>query len=101
MVDKQPEMIGGWKAFTKLINEKFKYPSGDIGYSGTVKVAFVVETNGKIDGKRTIYDPSGNEQVFSKQLLKLVDNISWKPGLCDGNQVPVLYILPLNITLQE
>ena len=89
------------KTIVKLINKDFKYPHDGIDYSGRVLVAFVVETNGTIDGKRVIYDPAGNDRLFSKQLLDILSSVKWKVGLCNGESVPCLYTFPLNIDLQE
>ena len=97
--DVSPKPIGGNEAVSNVINKYFKYPEGD--YQGKVLVAFVIETNGKIDGKRIIYDPSGNDRLFSKQLLTILDKVKWQPGLCNGEKVPCLYIFPMNVDLVE
>ena len=99
--DSAPQPEGGTQAIAKLLNKNFKYPPGEAYYSGRVIVAFVVETTGKIDGKRTIYDPSGHDHLFSKQLLDILSTIKWKPGLCNGEPVPVLYSFPLRIDIGE
>jgi hypothetical protein len=100
-VDSSPQPEGGMETITKLLSKNFKYPPGDTYYSGRVIVAFVVEIDGKIDGERTIYDPSGNEHLFSKQLLNIVNGVKWKAGLCNGEAVPCLYTFPLNVDIQE
>jgi hypothetical protein len=99
-VDSAPQPVGGMKTIFKLISKNFKYP-GDADYTGRVIVAFVIEPNGSIDGQRTIYDPSGNNHLFSKQLLDILSTVKWKPGYCSGESVPVLYAFPLNIDIQE
>jgi hypothetical protein len=99
--DVLPQPVGGVEAISKAIDRNFKFPSGDVDFSGKVQVAFVVEPDGTIDGKRTIYDPSGKDSLFSKQLLNILNNTKWKPALCNGTKVPCLYIFPLNITLQD
>jgi len=97
--DIPPKPVGGNETINKAITKYFKYPDEDV--SGKVLVAFVVETNGKIDGKRTIYDPSGKDSLFSKQLLTILDKVKWQPGICNGENVPCLYIFPLNVDLVE
>ncbi len=101
VVDKAPEVKGGIQQFYKKLSKNLRYPTGDIDYHGKVVVAFVVEPNGKIDGKRTIYDPSGKQRLFSKQILNIVDMVIWIPGLCNGRPVPVLYTLPVRIDIAE
>jgi len=101
IVDSAPQPVGGMKTIFKLISKNFKYPPGDADYTGWVIVAFVIEPNGSIDGQRTIYDPSGNDHLFSKQLLGILSTVKWKPGYCSGEAVPVLYTFSLNIDIQE
>ena len=97
--DVPPKPVGGNETINKAITKYFKYPDEDV--SGKVLVAFVVETNGTIDGKRVIYDPTGKDGLFSKQLLTILDKVKWQPGMCNGEDVPCLYVFPLNVDLVE
>jgi hypothetical protein len=101
VVDQPPVIVGGMETLYKKLAKFFKYPKGASDYNGKVQVAFVIEPNGKIDGKRTIYDPSGKEHLFSKQIFSIIDHIKWQPGRCDKKVVPVLYILPVTIDFEE
>ncbi|MCR8561634.1 energy transducer TonB [Mucilaginibacter sp. BJC16-A38] len=96
-----PEPEGGMAAVSRLIAKELKYPSGDSEYIGKIIIAFVIEPNGKIDGKRIIKDPSGKGQLLSKQLFKIIDEIKWTPAFCKGKAVPFLYSIPVNINLEE
>lgn len=64
---------------------------------GRVLVAMVIEPDGKIDGQRVIRDPSGSEQLWGKQVLKLAAQMKWVPGKCNGKAVPVLYFIPFTV----
>jgi len=97
--DVPPKPVGGNETINKAITKYFKYPDEDV--SGKVLVAFVVETNGTIDGKRVIYDPTRKDCLFSKQLLTILDKVKWQPGMCNGEDVPCLYVFPLNVDLVE
>jgi len=101
IVDQQPQPVGGIEKLGKQLLKSLKCPSGDADYSGQIIIAFVVEADGKIDGKRIVKDLSDDQHFFSKQVFTIVDHVKWNPGSCNGKRVPVLYILPLNIDLQE
>ena len=96
-VDKMPEVIGGMEV---LFNEfqNIKYPNDGADYGGKVFIAFIVDIDGKITGKRIVRDPTGDK--LGKQILTLIDNVVWQPGSCNGKNVPVMFLLPLNIDIQ-
>jgi len=96
--DVPPEPVGGFESINKLISKNFK-PDGES--FGRIVVAFVVETNGTIDGKRTLHDPFGKNGSASKQLLNILTKVTWQPGVCNGRKVPCLQVFPLNIDLGE
>ena len=96
-----PEPKGGLESLVKLLTKSIRFPPGEADYGGRVIVAFVIEPNGKIDGERVIREPSGNKQIFSKQIFEIVKTIKWKPARCNGKAVPFLYTLPISIDISE
>jgi len=92
--DVPPAPVGGLESLNKLIAKNLKPDSNDFG---TKIVAFVVEPNGAIDGERLLNDPSGSDDLLSKQILNISRKVKWKPGICNGEKVPFLYRLPLII----
>ncbi|MCO5949663.1 energy transducer TonB [Mucilaginibacter flavidus] len=96
-----PEPKGGMTTLFKQVTKKLKFPAGDADYAGRVIVAFVIEPDGKIDGERVIRDPSGNQQIFSKQIFQIIKTIKWRPARRNGKAVPFLYTLPISIDITE
>ena len=96
-----PEPKGGPETLLKQLSKKIKFPPGDADYAGKVIVAFVIEPNSEIDGERVIREPSGNKQIFSKQIFAIVKTIKWKPAKRNGKAVPFLYTLPITIDIGE
>jgi len=96
-----PEPQGGLEALLKQLTKTIRYPPGDVDFVGKVIVAFVIEPNGKIDGERVIREPSGDKQIFSKQIFEVVKAIKWKPARRNAKAVPFLYTLPVTIDLTE
>jgi len=96
-VDKMPEVVGGMEALFKEF-QNIKYPNDGADYGGKVFVAFIIDIDGKLIGKRIIHDPSGDK--FGKQILMLIDNVKWQPGSCNGKNVPVIFILPVYIEFE-
>ena len=72
--DKRAEPEGGIEALYRILAKQLRYPVEYDEYYGRVIIGFVVEPNGKVDGKRVIKDPVA-EKIFSKQLFKIIDNI--------------------------
>jgi hypothetical protein len=60
---------------------------------GKVIIAFIVEVDGTLTGKRVLKNIPGTD--LGEQLLDLVDNVSWIPEKCNGKVVPTLQIFPV------
>jgi len=96
IADKMPEVEGGKMVLLKEL-ANIKYPNQGC-YSGKVWVSFIVTSKGNIIGKRISRDPSGGK--IGNQVLKLIDNIKWTPGSCQGKNISILYSLPVIIDLK-
>lgn len=99
--DQLPQPYGGLETLIKQLSKTIRFPPGEADYGGRVIVAFVIETNGKIDGERVIREPSGDKQIFSKQIFEVVKAIKWTPAKRNGKAVPFLYTLPITIDVTE
>lgn len=99
--DVMPEPQNGLKTLSDSLMKHLKCPTNKGDFQGKVIIAFVIEPDGKIDGQRVIRNLFGSDFTFSQQLFKIVKSIKWKPGLCKGKPVPVLYSLPINMGIQE
>lgn len=100
IVDRVPEPEGGLAKIGELIGKNIKYPANFDDYYGTVIIGFVVEENGKLDGLRVFRDRSPDQEI-AKQFFKIVNMVKWKPGICKGRPVPVLYSAPLTICVSS
>lgn len=98
--DEPAKPEGGIEALYRMLAKRLRYPVEYDEYYGRVIIGFVVEPNGKIDGKRVIKDPVA-EKIFSKQLFKIIDEIKWNPAICNGRPVPYMMMLPVSIGLSE
>ncbi|WP_295795628.1 energy transducer TonB [Mucilaginibacter sp.] len=96
-----PRPKSGLETLIKQLSKTIRFPAGEAEYEGRVIVAFVIEPNGKIDGERVIREPSGDKQIFSKQIFEVVKSIKWKPAKRNGKAVPFLYTLPVTIDVGE
>jgi len=99
--DQLPRPKGGLEILIKQLSKTIRFPAGEADCEGRVIVAFVIEPNGKIDGERVIREPSGDKQIFSKQIFEVVKSIKWKPAKRNGKAVPFLYTLPVTIDVTE
>ncbi len=95
-VDSLPKVKGGTEELYKKISKQIRFPhfqSDSDASSIKIIVAFIVNIDGKITGKRTIKNNQGN--IVADQLLNIIDDFKWTPGICNNKEVPTLYILPV------
>jgi hypothetical protein len=100
MVDKMPEVEGGMLGLYKEISKKIKYSHLDEYPMDTkVIVAFVIDKNGQVTGKRIIKNIKGTD--LGEQLLDIVDDLKWQPGICNGKPVPTMQLVPMSVDLDR
>jgi len=94
--DSIPEFPGGKDALFAFLSENLKHPQHCI--AGKVYLSFIVESTGKLTNKRII---RGIEKDANQEALSVVDKMpNWKPGICNGEAVPFLYVLPIGFSLK-
>ena len=97
-VDEMPRIEGGMQQLYKQMVKQVRIPA-DIPISDTkVIVAFIVEKNGQITGKRVIRNITGTD--IGQELLNLVSQYKWKAGKCNKKPVAVLQTLPMYIRIK-
>jgi len=94
-VDSEPTPKEGEKA---LFNEfrKIKVPTC-MSIHGRLFIAFIVDAEGNVKGKRVLRDLE--ETDYAEQIFKLIDNIEWVPGICNGATVSSLRVVSVRICL--
>jgi hypothetical protein len=98
--DVEPECEGGKAALLRSLNKILSYPdsleTGEIDTRYTV--SFIVEANGEISGGQILH---GYPRQICKQILEAVKSCRWRPGRCNGKNVPILYTYSMIIELGE
>ena len=95
-VEVKPEFDGGYIAFVKFIAANFVLPEVE-SLSGSVKVSFVIDTDGKIGNIQVLSDlgdGTGDEAVRVLKSCPL-----WAPGTQDGAKVNVVMKMPINLKI--
>ncbi len=90
----KPEYLGGYNEFIKFIAENYKTPEVE-GLSGIVKLAFVIEINGRVTNIKIIKDIGGGAGEEAVRVLKNCP--IWSPGEVEGERVRVKMELPITI----
>jgi hypothetical protein len=96
-VDIRPEFPGGYDELLNFLGNNFKLPNYE-GYGGTVKVAFVIETDGSITNVKVVKDIGGGAGAEAKRVILM--SPKWSFGELGGRKVRVLYELPIKIAGQ-
>jgi TonB family protein len=100
-VDYMPVFPGGDAALLKFIGENTKYPNNakTKGIQGKVIVRFAVETDGKVDRISIL---KGVDPELDMEAFRVVGTLPAfeKPGVKDGKNVPVWFMVPINFTLK-
>lgn len=98
-VEVEPEFPGGPDAMSRWIQENVTYPTYALEHNeqGIVYVKFVVEKTGEIGAAKVV---KGISESLNAEALRVVSLMPrWKPGMIQGEPVPVNFTLPINFSL--
>ncbi len=98
-VKDMPEFPGGEDGLLYWIAKSIKYPQNaiDMGIDGTVYVRFVIDTNGSVTNASVL---RGIDPLLNKEALRVINNMpQWKPGMQNGKNVKVMYVVPIRFQL--
>lgn len=97
--EKMPEYIGGELARQKFIAKNLVYPPNIEGLkSGTIKVEFIVETDGTVSNVKILKSFNAD---FSAEFVRVIKLMKWIPGEQRGKKVRVKMRMPFKIRTQE
>ncbi|HTI11357.1 MAG TPA: energy transducer TonB [Puia sp.] len=102
-VQVMPEFPGGQDALASYVNNHVEYPQQaiDDNTTGTVKVSFVVDENGKIANAHLI-DNNKLGKGLDEEALRVVNNMpAWKPGKVKGKNVKTRLELPITFQFES
>jgi protein TonB len=95
-----PQYKGGDKQLLNDIWNKTNYPVRlrDAGIQGRVVVRFVVTEDGSISNVSIM---EGANPEFNNEAIRVVETLKkFKPGYCDGEPVPVYYMVPITFSIR-
>ncbi|AMM50149.1 hypothetical protein TH61_01735 [Rufibacter sp. DG15C] len=98
-VERMPEFDGGMNALMKFVGKNLRYPPAaqKSGIEGTVVLSFVVSPTGEIGGIEVLKGLGyGTEEEVVRVIKKMP---RWKPGMQNGNAVPVKFTLPIRLQM--
>jgi periplasmic protein TonB len=95
-----PEFPGGEQAMIAYVSSNVKYPKEalEVGLSGLVLVDFIVEKDGSIKAIEIIKSISDALDTEAVRVVRTMPR--WKPGLHEGNLVPVRFTLPVRFAIK-
>ena len=99
--DKQPEFPGGYSALQKFLSGNIKYPQRafDDKVYGKVWLSFVVDETGKIKEVKYLNEKFGlGLEEEAMRVVKMMPE--WTPGVYQGENVSVLFKLPVNFKIK-
>lgn len=89
-------------ALLRYLYKNFKYPSiaRKNGIEGLIVLTFVVNTEGQIEGAKTLKEPS---EDLGDEAIRVIETMNegkpkWKPGKQRGEKVKVRYNIPIRFT---
>jgi periplasmic protein TonB len=99
-VQEKPRFRGGeMNSFAKYVGSKIVFPDEAIqmGISGTIKITFVIDEQGKVTNARVTrsVDPMLDEIV----LNAIRNSKGWEPGIQNGQKVKVQLTMPITFKL--
>lgn len=96
VVEEQPELVGGMAA----LQQEIDYPTfaAKAGIEGRVFVEFVVDEEGHAQNPTVT---RGVHKLLNKEALRVVKEMTFRPGKQRGTPVKVRMTLPVNFELKE
>ena len=97
-----PQFPGGQNGLDNYVNNNIDYPQQaiDDNTSGTVRVSFVIDEEGKVKNAHLI----GNQKLgngLDEEALKVINRMpSWKPGKVNGKNVKIRLELPISFQVE-
>lgn len=94
-----PLFPGGEEAMMEYIRKNYRYPqiARENGIEGTVHVQFVVATDGDVKDVSIL---RGIHPACDQEAVRVVRSLPrFKPGKQGGKPVPVIFNIPVNLTL--
>ncbi len=103
IVQVMPTFIGGDQALFQYLSDNIKYPAfeKENNISGTVFLKFVVGKKGEISGIEILKGVKHGEGLEKEAARVIAQMPRWKPGIQNGNPVPVYFTLPVKFTLRN
>ncbi len=95
-----PEFPGGIEKMYAYLGKNLRYPQRlrSDRISGTVFVAFVVNSDGKIGDIEILQTP---DPGFNDEVVRVIGKMPvWKPGLQSGQPVSVRFKMPVKFTIR-
>ncbi|MEQ9401958.1 MAG: energy transducer TonB [Cyclobacteriaceae bacterium] len=101
IVEKEPEPVGGVKAFNEYLTKSLKYPkmASRMGISGRVFAEFVVEKDGSLTDIKIVKGIGAGCDEEAMRVLK--EAPKWSPGKQRGIPVRVKRIVPITFVLKN
>jgi TonB family protein len=98
-----PQFPGGQKALDSYVNDHINYPQNaiDNDVTGTVRVSFVVDEEGRIS-KAKLMNPRKVGEGLDEEALRVVSNMpDWKPATKHGKKIKTRLELPISFQVES
>jgi len=96
LMESYPKYPGGIEGFFSDLKNNIEMPKKAIkkGIHGSVKVRFVVQTDGSISEISII---ESDDKIFNPSAINAIEGLKkWKPGIQKGNPIKVAYQQKIN-----
>lgn len=92
-----PQYPGGINALLSFLKKNLRAPETiDQGEDVSVKIKFVVNYNGKLEGFDVVKSGGG---IFDNEVIRVLKKMPlWIPGKTNGENVSVYYVVPVTFT---
>ncbi len=97
--EKEAEFKGGSKSWIRYLQKAVDFPERAIklGIGGTVKVLFIVDTDGRTFNPQIL---KSLEYTLDKEAIRLIDDAPrWEPAIQDGRKVKAYLVQPISFSL--
>ncbi|SFM86799.1 TonB protein C-terminal [Chitinophaga sp. YR627] len=89
-VDERPKYASGDEAQLRFFSMNFNYPPDHDEFQGTIRLTYIIDVDGQMRDAKILDKAEADYSPFEKDALRVLSLMPrWKPGCCQGKEVPV------------
>lgn len=102
VADVMPEFPGGYQSVMTYLSRNIRYPINAMenGLQGKVITKYYIDVDGTVKEPVVVKNTTGSNECAEEAKRVILSMPKWTPGIKDGKNVRVNYVLPITFKIQ-